>query len=230
MNSIYTYKFSFEELSVSSSQLEKVMGYDPGSIPEPFNDIISKVFIRANSFDAINGGIIIFENISFETINKTLKINNVLFDIKNTVYQQLKKSQQIAVYVCTAGLEIGEWSRELMADGDLMKGYVADVMGSIIVETTMDKMQKLFENVVNEAGFKITNRYSPGNCRWKFEDQHKLFSIIPNNFCGITLSDNALMNPIKSVSGVIGIGKQVKFNPYTCELCDLKTCLYRNRK
>jgi len=39
-----------------------------------------------------------------------------------------------------------------------------------------------------------------------------------------------LMNPIKSVSGLIGIGRDVKYSPYQCNLCDSKNCIYHNRK
>ena len=38
------------------------------------------------------------------------------------------------------------------------------------------------------------------------------------------------MDPVKSVSGFIGIGEHVKYNPYTCRLCDMKDCIYRRRQ
>ncbi|MCK7538940.1 MAG: hypothetical protein MZV63_52410 [Marinilabiliales bacterium] len=47
----------------------------------------------------------------------------------------------------------------------------------------------------------ITNRFSPGYCGWDVAEQHKLFSFFKDNFCGITLTESALMNPVKSVSG-----------------------------
>jgi hypothetical protein len=77
------------------------------------------------------------------------------------------------------------------------------------------------------SGMKITNRYSPGYCGWDVSEQHKLFRLIPDNFCGIRLTESALMDPVKSNSGIIGIGESVKMNPYTCSLCDLKECAYR---
>jgi len=36
--------------------------------------------------------------------------------------------------------------------------------------------------------------------------------------------------PIKSVRGIIGIGTNVKQHPYTCNICEMKECIYRNRK
>jgi hypothetical protein len=77
---------------------------------------------------------------------------------------------------------------------------------------------------------KITNRYSPGYCDWNVGEQHKLFSFFPDNYCGIRLTPSALMDPVKSVSGIIGIGENVKRNDYTCRVCDMKDCIYRRSR
>ncbi len=110
-----------------------------------------------------------------------------------------------------------------------MRGYVYDVLGSVTVEAAVDKMQGELEIKMQEKELKITNRYSPGYCGWPVNDQFKLFSFFPDNYCGITLSSSALMAPIKSVSGVIGIGPKVKKHPYTCQLCDAQNCIYRDK-
>ena len=55
-------------------------------------------------------------------------------------------------------------------------------------------------------------------------------ALLPKDFCGITLSPSAMMRPIKSVSGVIGLGAGVKHNAYRCDLCDMReTCRGRTR-
>jgi hypothetical protein len=80
---------------------------------------------------------------------------------------------------------------------------------------------------MRDSGKKITNRYSPGYCGWDVTEQHKLFQLIPENYCGIKLTPSALMDPVKSISGIIGIGENVKNNPYTCRLCNQNDCVYR---
>ena len=76
----------------------------------------------------------------------------------------------------------------------------------------------------------LTNRYSPGYCNWDVSEQYKLFSFFPKEFCGIKLSDSALMQPIKSVSGIIGAGRQVQKREYRCGICSQKNCIMRNRR
>ena len=151
----------------------------------------------------------------------------MVFNIKKIVYGQIKKSDSVAVFLGTAGEEIGRRSRDAMKEGDLLTGYIYDVVGSEIVEAAADIMQNKLQEVIVSEGKKITNRYSPGYCGWDVAEQHKLFQLIPDNFCKIRLTPSALMDPVKSISGFIGIGEHIRYNPYTCRLCDMKDCIYR---
>jgi cobalamin-dependent methionine synthase I len=83
---------------------------------------------------------------------------------------------------------------------------------------------------MNASGYKITNRYSPGFCGWQTSEQFKIFKLFPANFCGVTLTESAVMNPIKSVSGLFGVGQHVEYHEYHCELCDAVNCIYRDKK
>lgn len=117
-----------------------------------------------------------------------------------------------------------------MRSGDLLEGYIYDVAGSEIVEAAADLMQAELDKTMASEGRKITNRFSPGYCGWNVSEQHKIFQLLPGTFCGIRLTASALMDPEKSVSGMIGIGKNVRHLPYTCSICDMKDCIYRKAK
>ena len=171
-----------------------------------------------------------FDDIAFDDAEKTVTINNLVFNIKSIIYGQIKKSDSAVLFLCTAGEEIGNRSRKSMKEGDLLRGYVYDVVGSEAVEAAADLMQGRLEREVTALGKGITNRFSPGYCGWLVVEQHKLFQLMPDNFCRIQLTPSALMVPIKSISGFIGIGENVKRRPYTCSLCDMKDCIYRRSK
>jgi len=169
----------------------------------------------------------VYTDVRFDSETKSITINNVKFQIKKIVFGQIKKSDSVALFLCTAGAEIGQRSREAMRDRDLLKGYIYDVVGSEIVEAAADLMQADLERSMLKIGKKITNRYSPGYCGWDVAEQHNLFELLPENFCNVKLTSSALMDPVKSVSGIIGIGENVNFNPYTCRMCNMKDCVYR---
>ncbi len=95
---------------------------------------------------------------------------------------------------------------------------------------TIDWLQNKIEERAIQDGLNTTNKFSPGYCGWNVIEQHKLFNLLPENFCGITLSESALMRPIKSVSGIIGLGKYVKKMDYQCQICEQENCFYRKKR
>lgn len=206
------------------------MGYSPGTAPEPVSDLIKEVAEELMPLGGVNAEYNIFNRLSSDTNNKSIEIEGVVFEVKPIIFSQIKKAQWAALFICTAGAEVGLRSRRSMNEGDLLRGYVYDVIGSEVVENAADRMQEELRLEVAVRGLKVTNRFSPGYCGWDVAEQHKLFSFFPENYCGITLTESALMNPVKSVSGLIGIGREVRYAPYQCHLCDDKNCIYRGKK
>ena len=225
-----SFQFDFKELKLNSSQIEAVLGYKEGEDRELVTSLIEEILSESQEICNIKAEYKVFENIHFDNETKSVTIDNIIFQVKKIVYTQLKKADSVALFLCTAGQEIGTRSRKAMHDRDFLKGYIYDVVGSEIVEATADLLQEDLERKMSCSGIKITNRYSPGYCGWDVTEQHKLFQLIPENFCGISLTPSALMDPVKSLSGIIGIGEDVKRNPYFCNFCDLKDCINRKIK
>jgi hypothetical protein len=222
------FTFRHREIKISREAFARAMGYSMDSIPAPLVESIDEVLANGDALCEIEGGYKIISPINFDRESNSLLVDSQSFNVKKVVFQQLKKADGIALFACTAGNEIINKSRELMKEGEQLTGYVYDVFGSLVVEEAMDRVQEALRNKMQEEGLKITNRYSPGYCGWDVSEQKKLFTLLPEGFCDIELTDSCLMHPIKSVSGIIGIGKSVKFNEYTCNLCDEEDCLYRN--
>ena len=224
-----TFNFDYKTLGLDKATIEKFMGYEDGS-PEPIPELIEEVLSAVASYCDIQGGYRMFETITRDKRNHLLSIENITFNIKPIISNLIRKAEKAVLFVCTAGPGIGDWSKELMSGGDLMKGYVVDVVGSEIVEKAMDKIQENLEYEMKEFGLGITDRYSPGYCDWQVSEQQKLFSFFPENYCGIQLSETSLMYPIKSVSGIIGIGQKAERKGYTCDFCYVKDCVYRKKR
>ncbi len=217
--------FSFSELSISPSEIEEFMGFEPGQSPEPFSELIEQALQLAPEHCKITGAFKIFTEIDVHLQNETIQIENQLFSPGKIVVTQLKEANQLALFVCTAGAGISEFSNQKAAEGDEMMAYVLDVVGSVTVDKAAGKLQKKILEEVRLSGFNITDPFSPGYCNWSVAEQHKLFSLLPSQICGITLSDSALMHPIKSVSGITGLGKNCKQMGYQCNWCTDRDCL-----
>lgn len=225
-----TYNIDFKELKLNSSMIETVLGYQEGDDRELVTSLIEEILTESQEISNIKAQFRVFDDVQFDNETRSVTIDNINFQVKKIVFSQLKKSESVALFICTAGAEIGLRSKKAMQERDFLKGYIYDVVGSEIVEAAADIMQDDLEKMILEKDKKITNRYSPGYCGWDVAEQHKLFQHFPENYCGIHLTQSALMDPVKSVSGIIGIGKNVKNNPYTCRMCQQKDCVFRRAR
>ena len=76
-------------------------------------------------------------------------------------------------------------------------------------------------------------RYSPGYCGWHISGQKKLFEKINPEQVGIALRDSFLMEPLKSVSGVIIAGPveihNFRMSYRYCDKCQARGCRERIR-
>jgi len=224
---IEEYNFSFNELVINRLEIEAMMGYPDSILPEPFNQYMEEVLHEAKKFIDIRATFRVVEDIIIDQKNGTLLASEQKFNVGKMICKELAGSVRIALFVCSAGKTISEKSADLFKSGDPILGYIYDLLGSAIVEAAGDLIQSKLKLEALRNGEDITNRYSPGYCNWSTSEQHKLFTLFNEAPSGVTLSQSALMNPVKSISGLIGIGKGVKYRSYQCDLCRNKDCVYR---
>ena len=112
----------------------------------------------------------------------------------------------------------------------MLRTFVADALGSILAEAVVTRLVSELDRESEAKGLHISNNYSPGYCDWKLVEQRKLFRFFPREESGISLTDSCLMLPVKSVSGIIAIGKDVKKHPYGCAICNMKSCIMNKKK
>lgn len=222
--------YSFSELTLDTGYLSAILGFPDSALPEPFDEYVSQAVQEAEMLCDIRGAFRFSEKSEFAPDNSKVIVDGIAFEIGKTVAKEFRNSENFALFICTAGPEISQRSQELLTGENPVLGYVFDVLGSMIVEAATDQLQLEIKRMALFEGLLITNRYSPGYCKWSVADQHKLFSFFPENCCGIGLTDSSLMHPIKSVSGIIGVGKEVKFREYTCDLCSQVECFHRNHQ
>ncbi len=220
-------KINFSDLSISKNEIVTALGYTKGTIPPHFEEMIDDILFRLPEYCEIQAGYRLLDVKKTEDRNDGLIIGNKFFRLQKIVTSQLRKSEKAALFVCTIGRAMETWAKKLFADGDATLGYMVDIVASVTEEQTTDVLHDHIEKQMRLQGLKITNRYSPGYCDWSVSEQQLLFSFFPANFCGITLTESSLMVPIKSVSGIIGVGKAVKRVDYTCDTCGMKDCTYR---
>ncbi len=222
-----THQLTYTRLDITPEDIYSQMGYgsarpDPATVAETLAMLEKVEAVARPSFGFfITDGILDLET-------NVLSAMGYDFAIGKIIARQLRGSRRYAFFVATAGAEFEKLRKSTEENGDMVRAFIADSIGSVIAEKTADRMEDALADLLAPAGWKHTNRFSPGYCGWHVSGQHDLFALFPDGHpCGVTLTPSALMLPIKSVSGVIGLGPDVRHLDYTCGLCDFKLCYKR---
>lgn len=223
-------ELTYGDLALPLSDVYEQMGYGGA---QPDGDVMEEVtaverqispIVRPRYCFFITKG-------ELDTEADTLTVGTSCMHIGRIISRQLRGSEAFAFFIATAGVEFEEYQMRLKDDDDMVRTFIADSFGSVIAERTADCMEQALQYEIDSRGWLHTNRFSPGYCGWHVSEQRKLFPLFGmERPCGVWLTESSLMVPIKSVSGVIGIGQGVRKLEYSCGLCDYKDCYKRRRK
>ena len=219
-------EIGFRELEIDRAGIVAVLGYRDGGIPEHFNAMVERALAEAAARCQLRAGYRIVESGRVARRPDVIAAGGLVFATQRIVAGALGKADHVAVFAATIGPAFEEWARATMAEEPAL-GFIADAVGSAVAEALTDRLHDRIEQAVAVRGWKVTNRYSPGYCGWSVAEQHQLFALLPAGFCGIALSETALMQPFKSVSGLIGVGVGARHADYLCDVCRAPDCTYR---
>lgn len=221
------YSVPFNELDITAKELLKTSGDEEICLNEYFIEIADAAIKFAASNCSVKADFSINPIVFNESI---VACKNHKMDLGIKITTLFKGSEWAAFFIASAGKSFEIEAASLANNGMQLESYFIDLLGSLAVEKGMDLFQKKFAKYLSKFDLSTSNRYSPGYCDWKVDDQFTLFELIEDNNTNVSLNANALMSPIKSISGMIGIGKSVNFRKHECDLCNSTHCIYRNVK
>lgn len=219
-------KLDFSTLSLTADDLFAEMGYGNTAPEEPVEALAVSMLEEVSSWIVPRCFFSLFEG-TVDAGVVSLACGQTI-PVGDTIASLLKGSRRFALFAATAGTVFQKYQDRLKEEGDILKCFIADIIGTCVAEKAGDYMERLLEEELK--GERHTNRLSPGYCGWHLTGQKALFRLMGGNPSGISLSDVCLMTPIKSISGIIGIGPEVDVKKYGCQYCELETCYKRKRK
>ena len=223
----HTYRYPLCEVLPSLDELARHLHME-GDVEHPAYHYMQQRLaeLAASTLETI-GGYVLGRVERIDTAAGIVTVEGCDFSVGVQVCGYLKEAEEAALFLCTAGALFSDEAHALNEQGEFLEAYIIDTIGSMTVEHAMDRIHRALAEEQAGRGLKITNRYSPGYCNWPLVDQRALFAFVGENPTGIVLSDSCLMHPIKSVSGIIGIGAKARRRAYGCVICQNKTCIYR---
>lgn len=145
----------------------------------------------------------------------------------------LSPCRDVVVFIATIGENLEKEVASLSRRNRTSMAYIMDAIGSVAVENTVERFQKLHAETYKKTSQYVSLRFSPGYCDWSIKEQEKIFSLFDNDQLHVKLSDTYLMHPRKSISGVFGVTPPLKssfyrYNP--CRDCRKHNCDGRREK
>lgn len=140
----------------------------------------------------------------------------------------LAQARRAAVFLATAGPEIVELASAAMQARDTLGGLIYHGIGAALAEAVVEKIVQELSSQL-QPGEALTLRYSPGYCGMALEQQRTLFGLLDASRIGVELLPSLVMRPVKSVSGLIGMGPADRVQAYgnPCDRCPLVDCRMR---
>jgi hypothetical protein len=145
----------------------------------------------------------------------------------------LSKAGRLALFAATVGERETAEIRALFARNEPALAAMLDSVASAAADRLACELLPClpaWTGVGGAGGWRVLP-YSPGYCGWHVTGQRALFARLRPAEIGITLNDSCLMQPLKSVSGVLVAGPAeihgfAPAYPF-CGQCRNRTCLGR---
>jgi cobalamin-dependent methionine synthase-like protein len=143
------------------------------------------------------------------------------------------RADALALFAGTLGAGVDDGTRQLFHRDNAALGYIVDVMAALAADRLAYLAAERFHDALRDDGGPAVHvlPYSTGYCGWHVSGQRTLFARLRADEIGIALTASCVMDPIKSVSGVLVAGKADvhRFRPdYPfCEACTTHECRAR---
>jgi hypothetical protein len=170
----------------------------------------------------------LFQWFEFE-IDKKRSLGRIIQQSGDTIHLDLGQSIKFleqAAYVMVSSYTIGQAldaeSAKASSEGSMLEAYMVDLIGLAALEKTADIVKKTAETSAKQFGWGVSPFLSPGSVHgWNLEEQTTLCSLLPIEKINVTISNDAVLFPLKSIVAVIGIGPGYDSRKVgsTCDVC-----------
>lgn len=118
----------------------------------------------------------------------------------------MAQSKELILMGATAGSGVMEQIQVDVAEGRITRGVILDAVASQVADGVLDWMSELLSKTLRREGNKLTrHRYSPGYGDLSLEYQRTIFDLLQLEELGLTLTEQCILMPEKSVIAIVGV-------------------------
>ena len=219
--------FDRMHLEPDRGEVLRYLGYPLGFAPDRrVMDRVAEAIHQARSRLRPRGAYVIHDIAASGRRSLTLRAG-VRFE--GNIGEHIGRARRAAVMVATAGQEIIHLAEEAQREGDVLGSFIHNAIGSQAAEGAAEALMEDLRAKVDPDD-SLTLRYSPGYCGMRLTEQRKIFELVDAAAIGVELLPTLMMKPLKSVSGLVGIGPASELanaGLSPCEKCRLVDCKMR---
>jgi len=221
------------KLNIDREEVLRYQGYSKKKVKKPNQNILKiaeEEIKRSYNLFKPQGIYSLIKITCFASNGRINLEDELVFRFSKSVINQLKGASYLLVGVVTIGDFLEKKVSELFSQGEYPQALALDAVGTVAVEGFSREVRKLARQEVKEQSFKTSRHFSPGYGGWEVSQQDIIFKSIPADNIGVSLTEGYMMLPQKSLSWVIGVGKEIvtpSEENKNCGNCHSKYCNYK---
>jgi hypothetical protein len=185
---------------------------------KPNSDMADTLYELAQAARRIARPKVVYQIASVEHLSPTeVQLNGVTLTSR-VMRVNLDQVHRAFAFVATCGQEIAAWAAGIT---DLLESYYADTIMEFALHAATNALHVALEERFSAGHLAMMN---PGSIEdWPITEQRPLFAIVGDlsDQIGVELTESCLMQPIKSVSGIL-FATEATFE--SCQLCPIGNC------
>lgn len=168
----------------------------------------------------------IYKQFDIDRIDGSVWLDSVEFKSK-ALSKNLDGCESVLLYACTLGVESDMILRKYRAT-DSSKFVLCQAIFTEMCEAYSDEIINSLSERYYPDGLYLKPRFSVGYGDLPLEYQREFFSLLEiTKRIGVTLNEQFMMTPSKSVTAFIGITNEKPCRRKTCEICGKTDCQFR---
>ncbi len=134
----------------------------------------------------------------------------------------------LGAVVITLGGALEKRVKQLNQAGDVLRAFYLDAAGTALLKGLDNLVEAELVKMAERAGLHPGCRLGPGLNQVPLESQRELFRAVDPGPLGVTLNEQMVIRPAKSVSYFIFLSDAPgRREGYDCSICQREACIYR---
>lgn len=162
-------------------------------------------------------------------LNEECKLKGCSFELEgNEIKKHLSGCEKAILMCVTLSADVDRLIR-MKQVGNMAQATIIDSMASAYVEQVCDEVESIIREEL--PGYKFTWRFGIGYGDFPLKGQKQFLNVLDaSKKIGVCVNDNYMLTPTKSVTCIIGAGKDINEEKKSCGNCDFRDrCQLRKR-